>query len=192
MTATADLPVECHVIDADIDVTEIGLAENVVRRPMHPADQFEAIAALITKGASVADVAARFGVFESIVTARKKLGRVSPKLLDAYCAGAMSLEPVQAFAVSDIRVGIAINGRTCPYSLHWMEGLQHKMIATQPKLSASGIAIIHAVPTLSATQTVAGWGLSKSEKGSRSARSQSNRHGLHRSRNPSQDRKSGI
>jgi ParB family chromosome partitioning protein len=96
-----DLGVECHVIEADTDATEIGLAENVVRRPMHPADQFEAFAALINKGSAVADVAARFGVTEGIVTARMKLGRVSPTLLDAYRAGAMSLEQVQAFAVSD-------------------------------------------------------------------------------------------
>jgi ParB family chromosome partitioning protein len=96
-----DLGVECHVIEADTDATEIGLAENVVRRAMHPADQFEAFAALITKGASVADVAARFGVSEGIVTARMKLGRVSPTLLDAYRAGEMNLEQVQAFAVSD-------------------------------------------------------------------------------------------
>jgi ParB family chromosome partitioning protein len=88
---SADLSVECRVIDADIDATEIGLAENVVRRPMHPADQFEAFAALITKGASVTDVAARFGVSEGIVTARMKLGRVSPRLVDAYRAGEMSL-----------------------------------------------------------------------------------------------------
>ncbi len=31
-----DLPLECCIIDRDADGTEIGLAENVVRRPMHP------------------------------------------------------------------------------------------------------------------------------------------------------------
>jgi hypothetical protein len=46
----ADLPVECRLMEADIDAAEIGLAENVVRQPMHPADQFEAFRNLIDKG----------------------------------------------------------------------------------------------------------------------------------------------
>jgi hypothetical protein len=38
------------------DATEIGLAENVVRLAMHPADQFEAFRDLIDKGAGTADI----------------------------------------------------------------------------------------------------------------------------------------
>jgi ParB family chromosome partitioning protein len=97
----ADLPVECHIVDGDADALEIGLAENVVRRPMHPADQFEAFRALIDNGSSVADVAARFGVSDAIVTKRLRLGRVSPALLQAYRNGELSLEQIQAFTVSD-------------------------------------------------------------------------------------------
>jgi ParB family chromosome partitioning protein len=97
----SDLPVECHIVDADADGAEIGLAENVVRHAMHPADQFEAFAALLAKESSIADVAARFGVSEAIVTRRMRLGRVSPVLLDAYRSGTLNLEQVQAFAVSD-------------------------------------------------------------------------------------------
>jgi ParB family chromosome partitioning protein len=83
----ADLPIECRIIESDADSAEIGLAENVIRQPMHPADQFEAFAGLIAKGSGIADVAARFGVSEAIVTKRMRLGRVSPKLLDAYREG---------------------------------------------------------------------------------------------------------
>ena len=97
----ADLPVLCQVLDRNADATEIGLAENVVRVPMHPADQFEAFRQLMDNGSSAADVAARFGVSEAIVTKRMRLGRVSPALLDAYRAGDLSLEQVQAFTVSD-------------------------------------------------------------------------------------------
>jgi hypothetical protein len=46
----ADLPVLCRVLDRDADAIEIGLAENVVRVAMHPADQFEAFRALVDKG----------------------------------------------------------------------------------------------------------------------------------------------
>ncbi len=97
----ADLAVECHLVEADADGTEISLAENVMREPMHPADQFEAFRDLIDKGSTAADVAARFGVSEATVTRRMKLGRVSPAILDAYRAGQLSLEQVQAFTVSD-------------------------------------------------------------------------------------------
>jgi ParB family transcriptional regulator, chromosome partitioning protein len=60
-----DQPVLCQVVDRDADATEIGLAENVVRIAMHPADQFEAFPVLIDKGASIPDIAARFGVAEA-------------------------------------------------------------------------------------------------------------------------------
>ena len=97
----ADMPISCAVLSKDADAAEISLAENVVRMPMHPADQFEAFRALIDSGAESADVAARFGVSESLVARRMKLGRVSPVLLAVYRDGDMSLEQLQAFTVSD-------------------------------------------------------------------------------------------
>jgi ParB family chromosome partitioning protein len=97
----ADMPVLCQVIDREADATEIGLAENVVRLAMHPADQFEAFRALIDKGADAADIATRFGVSEATVAKRLKLGRVSPVILDAYRAGELGLDQVQAFAVTE-------------------------------------------------------------------------------------------
>lgn len=97
----ADMPIACKVLSKDSDAAEISLAENVVRVPMHPADQFEAFRALIDNGAGIADVAARFGVTESLVARRMKLGRVSPVLLSVYREGRMSLEQLQAFTVSD-------------------------------------------------------------------------------------------
>jgi hypothetical protein len=69
--------------------------------PMHPADQFEAFRALIDNGAGAGDVAARFGVPESLVVKHMKLGRVSLALLAVVREGGMSLEQLQAFAGSD-------------------------------------------------------------------------------------------
>ena len=97
----ADAPVPCRVLARSADATEISLTENVVRAPMHPADQFEAFRALIDNGASVADVAARFGITEAAVRLRLKLARVSPGVFAAYRAGELTLEQVQAFTVSD-------------------------------------------------------------------------------------------
>lgn len=100
-TIEADAPVPCRVIPGSADATEISLTENVVRAAMHPADQFEAFRDLIDAGASVADVAARFGISELAVKKRLKLARVSPIVFEAYRAGNLTLDQVQAFAVSD-------------------------------------------------------------------------------------------
>jgi len=100
-TIAKDFPVPCMLADGDIDATELSLAENVVRAPMHPADQFEAFRALIDGGATVAEVAARFGVAETIVARRLKLGRLSPVVLEAYRNDEIGLDEAQAFAVSD-------------------------------------------------------------------------------------------
>jgi ParB family chromosome partitioning protein len=96
---SADVP--CVIADGDCDASELSLAENVVRMSMHPADQFEAFRDLIDGGASVADVAARFGVSETLVLKRLKLGRVSPVILAAYREGDIGLDLVQAFTISD-------------------------------------------------------------------------------------------
>lgn len=96
-----DHSVPCLLADASMSGTELSLAENAVRAPMHPADQFEAFRDLVDQGLSVADVAARFGIHESIVTKRLKLGRLSPVILDAYRRGELDLDDAQAFAISD-------------------------------------------------------------------------------------------
>jgi ParB family chromosome partitioning protein len=100
-TIAPDAPVPCRIIAGSADATEIGLAENIVRAPMHPADQFDAFRTLIDDGASIADVAARFGISETAVKQRLKLARVSPVVFEAYRKGDLDLEQVQAFAVSD-------------------------------------------------------------------------------------------
>lgn len=100
-TIESDAPIACHLATGDIDPAELSLAENMMRAPMHPADQFEAFRDLIDKGASVADVAARFSLAESAVSQRLKLGRLSQVVLAAYRAGDIGLEQAQAFAISD-------------------------------------------------------------------------------------------
>jgi ParB family chromosome partitioning protein len=97
----SDCAIPCMLVEGEIDPAELSLAENVVRTPMHPADQFEAFKVLIDKGASIADVAARFGVAESVVSKRLTLGRLSPVILNAYRDGDIDLDEAQAFAVSD-------------------------------------------------------------------------------------------
>jgi len=93
--------ISCHVLDDEADATEISLAENVQREPMHPADEFDAFKALIANGMPVADAAARFGVTETAVQKRLKLANVAPALITAYRNRNMTLQHVMAFAVTD-------------------------------------------------------------------------------------------
>jgi ParB family chromosome partitioning protein len=96
-----DAPVPCRIVAAEADAQEISLAENIVRTPMHPADQFEAFRRLADEGKSAGDIAARFGVSESTVKKRLALGRVSPVLMQCYREGEMDLESLAAFTVTD-------------------------------------------------------------------------------------------
>jgi ParB family transcriptional regulator, chromosome partitioning protein len=100
-TNEANLPIPCSVIGDDADATEISLAENVQREQMHPADEFDAFKALIESGTPPADVAARFGITETVVLQRLKMAKVSPILIEAYRNGDMTLQHIMAFAASD-------------------------------------------------------------------------------------------
>src|SRR5438128_4616710 len=95
-----DFAVPCQIVTEE-HALEMSLAENTVRLAMHPADQFEAFAALIDQGESAADVASRFGVEESLVLKRMKLARVAPQLLAEYRSEGMTLECLMAFTVTD-------------------------------------------------------------------------------------------
>ena len=95
-----DHPVLCRVVGNGAADAEISLAENTVRVAVHPADQVQAFAALAIAGATVADIAARFGVSERTVEQRLRLGRAAPELLDAYRADQIDLASLKAFAVT--------------------------------------------------------------------------------------------
>eukprot|EP00456_Euglypha_rotunda_P036586 TRINITY_DN280_c0_g1_i3.p1 TRINITY_DN280_c0_g1~~TRINITY_DN280_c0_g1_i3.p1 ORF type:complete len:645 (+),score=190.57 TRINITY_DN280_c0_g1_i3:476-2410(+) len=95
-----DFAVPCQIVTEE-QAPEMSLAENMIRLAMHPADQFEAFAALIDQGTSAADVAARFGIEESLVLKRMKLARVAPPLLAEYRSEGLTLECLMAFTVTD-------------------------------------------------------------------------------------------
>lgn len=99
MPKDADIP--CRVLEEGEDAAEISFVENVVRRAMHPDDQFVAFQQLVEAGKSIEDVAARFGVTPAVVERRMKLAKVSPKLRTLYREGELTLEQMMAFAVSD-------------------------------------------------------------------------------------------
>jgi ParB family transcriptional regulator, chromosome partitioning protein len=95
-----DYPVPCLLV-ADASARTASLTENVQREPMHPADQFEAFAALVAEGRSIEDIAADFGVTPLVVQRRLKLANVSPRLLADYRSNAVTLEQLMALAITD-------------------------------------------------------------------------------------------
>ncbi|TPK84542.1 ParB/RepB/Spo0J family partition protein [Mesorhizobium sp. B2-4-17] len=94
-------PIRC-VIDTRNDPHEISLDENVTRENMSPADQFEAFRRLSEeRGWGAEEIAARFGITAHVVRQRLRLGAVSPKLMQVYRDGELTLDQLMAFAITD-------------------------------------------------------------------------------------------
>ena len=94
-------PIRC-VLDTENDAAEISLDENVTREAMHPADQYERFRELAdNRGWGAEEIAARFGVTAHVVRQRMRLGAVSPKLMQVYRDGGLSLDQLMAFAITE-------------------------------------------------------------------------------------------
>jgi ParB family chromosome partitioning protein len=93
-------PIRC-IVDTANDPHEISLDENITRENMHPADQFEAFRKLADeRGFGAEEIAARFGVTSHVVQQRLRLAAVSPKLMQVYRDGGLTLEQLMAFAIT--------------------------------------------------------------------------------------------
>ncbi|MFC3608496.1 ParB/RepB/Spo0J family partition protein [Stutzerimonas tarimensis] len=95
-----DYEVPCLLVP-DASARTVSLAENLLREQMHPADQFEAFAALVKEGRPIEDIAADFGVSPLVVQRRLKLAHIAPRLMADYRAGAVTLEQLMALTISD-------------------------------------------------------------------------------------------
>ena len=98
----ASAPIPCRRIE-DKNAVDASLAENEDRRALHPADAYEAFAALHRdgKGVGIEEIAARFSVSAHIVRQRLRLGTVSPVIMAAYREGKLNLDHVMAFTVTE-------------------------------------------------------------------------------------------
>jgi ParB family chromosome partitioning protein len=92
-------PIPCVTIEDN--GAEISLAENVGQAPMHPADQFEAFAALQVQGLTAEDIGARFGLSARVVKQRLRLGAASPRLMARYRDDEITLDQLMAFCLTD-------------------------------------------------------------------------------------------
>ena len=96
----ADHPIPCIIASSDTPAEEISLAENTVRLAMHPADQVTAFSKLLDAGASVSEVATRFGVSQRLVKQRMRLGNAAPEIIQAYRDERIDMETLQAFSLT--------------------------------------------------------------------------------------------
>jgi ParB family transcriptional regulator, chromosome partitioning protein len=97
-----DAGVDCRLVELS-QAHEVSLAENSARQAMHPADQCEAFLALLEAGRSVEQIAQRFGVALRTVQRRLRLANVAPELVALFRAGDVSLDQMQALAITDDR-----------------------------------------------------------------------------------------
>ena len=97
---TKDWEVPCLLV-ADGTARTASLTENVQREAMHPADQFEAFAALVAEGRPIEDIAADFSVTPLVVQRRLKLANVSSRLMADYRVDAVTLDQLMALSITD-------------------------------------------------------------------------------------------
>lgn len=94
----ADEPIRC-LVDQTHNAQALSLAENELRQPMHPADQFIAFKQLVDGGQSVEEVAAHFGVTPLVVQRRLKLANVAPDFIALYRKQGIDLDCLMALAI---------------------------------------------------------------------------------------------
>lgn len=98
-----DHEVTCLVLEDSAEAAvETSLAENFHRLAMNPADEAQAFATLVTGGATVEDVARRFGLTVRFVEGRLRLATLAPVVFEALASGEITLDIAKAFgATSD-------------------------------------------------------------------------------------------
>lgn len=92
--------VPCLVIDGGSEARELGLAENIQRLAMNPADECLAFGQLVEQGLAVEDVARRFGLTVRFVEGRLRLSGLAPEIFAALGTGDISLDVAKAYAAT--------------------------------------------------------------------------------------------
>jgi ParB/RepB/Spo0J family partition protein len=93
------------LIRPQAEAIEISLSENLARRDMNPADEFDAFAELMKPGSlSPADLAKRFGFSERYVKQRLRLAGLAEEVLDGLRAGEMTLDAAMAYGLTQSHI----------------------------------------------------------------------------------------
>lgn len=85
-------------IITDGNIKELALAANVLRKDLHPADQYKAFAALADNNMTPNDIAKRFGLDQRKARQLVTLGKVIDPVLQDYRDGEITYEGVTKYA----------------------------------------------------------------------------------------------
>lgn len=85
---------------AEGNALELSAVINVDREELHPVDRFEVFAALVQAGATVEDLAKRYGIKVAAVRQALALGRMAPEVREAWRAGKIEDDVAEAFTVT--------------------------------------------------------------------------------------------
>jgi ParB family chromosome partitioning protein len=97
-----DRLIPIKVLSDEHNDTEVSLAANTGRVDMHPADTFEAFRQLVEdQGQTPEAIGMRFGYAVSTVRGFLKLANVSPRLMKAFRKNEVTLDQMQALAITD-------------------------------------------------------------------------------------------
>ena len=97
----ANATVPMMVLDQRDRAAEVSLAENLQREAMNPADACLAFRHCIeVEGATIEDVARRFGVATRFVEGRLRLAQLAPPVFEALRNGEISLDAAKAYGVT--------------------------------------------------------------------------------------------
>lgn len=97
----AEEPINCTLRAVDeAGAFEDSLTTAVTAKQLHPVDQYEAFAKLEERGKTNEEIARQYGMSEKEVRQALALGRLSPKIRQAWRAGDIAAETAQAFTLA--------------------------------------------------------------------------------------------
>ena len=132
----AAFPVPC-VEAASKDAVGVSVAENTGRESMHPADEFDAFKTMVDAGTPIEDIAAQFGTTPLVVRRRLQLAKVSPKLVDLYREGEMTLEVLQVFTLADSHKQQEKAWNDAPAYMQHAHGIRQALMKDKTSASSS-------------------------------------------------------
>lgn len=99
-SAGSDHEISCTVHEVDTDKAfEFSLTTAITAEQLHPVDQYEAFARLEEHGKTQEEIASQYGMAEKQVRQALALGRLSPKIRQAWRDGTIKAEVAKAFTL---------------------------------------------------------------------------------------------
>ena len=97
----SDVLINCTLRDVDVaGAFEDSMTTAITAKQLHPVDQYEAFARLRDAEQTEEEIARKFGLTEKEVRQALALGRLHPKIRDAWREGHIRAEVAQAFTLS--------------------------------------------------------------------------------------------